>query len=176
MERLVKDGERVRRGDVLMTVTGRTRDLLVAERTALNLLCHLSGVATATRAWVDALEGTGAAVRDTRKTTPGLRALEKYAVRCGGGVNHRLVAVGRGADQGQPRRRRRRAWSRPTGPSGPRFPDVPVEVEVDSLDQLDEVLAEGADLVLLDNFTPEQMREAVRRAGGPGAVWRPAAG
>jgi nicotinate-nucleotide pyrophosphorylase (carboxylating) len=84
------DGTRVGAGDVLLTVTGRTRDLLTAERTALNLLCHLSGVATATAQWADALAGTSARVRDTRKTTPGLRVLEKYAVRCGGGVNHRM--------------------------------------------------------------------------------------
>ena len=86
----VKDGDRVEPGTVLLTVTGSTRDLLTGERTALNLLCHMSGVATQTRLWVDAVEGTGAKIRDTRKTTPGLRALEKYAVRCGGGVNHRM--------------------------------------------------------------------------------------
>ena len=89
-ERHVADGDLVRAGQAAR-VTTRTRDLLTAERTALNLLCHLSGVATATRAWVTPLEGTGATVRDTRKTTPGLRALEKYAVRCGGGVNHRMA-------------------------------------------------------------------------------------
>ncbi|MFI5099762.1 MAG: nicotinate-nucleotide diphosphorylase, partial [Actinomycetes bacterium] len=87
----VADGAAVVRGDVLATVTAPTRALLTGERTALNLLCHLSGVATLTRQWVDAVAGTGAAVRDTRKTTPGLRALEKYAVRCGGGVNHRMA-------------------------------------------------------------------------------------
>ena len=129
------DGERVQRGDVVLTVTGRTRSLLVCERTALNLLCHLSGVATATAAWADALSGTRARVRDTRKTTPGLRALEKYAVRCGGGVNHRMglwdaalvkdnhvVAAG-GVAQAFAAVRSR-------------FPGVPVEVEVDSLEQL----------------------------------------
>jgi nicotinate-nucleotide pyrophosphorylase (carboxylating) len=85
------DGDRVRRDDVLATVTGRTRPLLLAERTVLNLLCRLSGIATATRAWADTLAGTRASVRDTRKTTPLLRALEKYAVRCGGGQNHRMA-------------------------------------------------------------------------------------
>ena len=159
------DGDRVAPGDVVLTVSGRTRDLLVAERTALNLLCHLSGVATATAAWADALAGTGARVRDTRKTTPGLRALEKYAVRCGGGVNHRMglwdaalvkdnhvVAAGGVAAAFEAVRAR--------------FPGVPVEVEVDSLDQLAEVVRAGADLVLLDNFTPEQTAAAVALVAG----------
>jgi len=154
------DGTRVGAGDVLLTVTGRTRDLLTAERTALNLLCHLSGVATATAQWADALAGTSARVRDTRKTTPGLRVLEKYAVRCGGGVNHRMslsdaalvkdnhvVAAGGVAPAFESVRA---MW-----------PGLPVEVEVDSLGQLTEVLDAGADLVLLDNFTPDQMRLAV---------------
>ena len=154
------DGTRVGPGDVLLTVTGRTRDLLTAERTALNLLCHLCGVATATAQWADALAGSGARVRDTRKTTPGLRVLEKYAVRCGGGVNHRMslsdaalvkdnhvVAAGGVAAAFDAVRTQ--------------WPGLPVEVEVDSLAQLTEVLEAGADLVLLDNFTPEQMRLAV---------------
>jgi len=154
------DGARVEPGDVLLTATGRTRDLLTAERTALNLLCHLSGVATATALWADALDGTGTRVRDTRKTTPGLRVLEKYAVRCGGGVNHRMylsdaalvkdnhvVAAGGVAEAFD---QVRAMW-----------PGLPVEVEVDSLGQLTEVLDAGADLVLLDNFSPEQMRLAV---------------
>lgn len=158
----VADGTRVGPGAVVLTAAGRTRDLLTAERTALNLLCHLSGVATATAAWADALAGLRTKVRDTRKTTPGLRFLEKYAVRCGGGVNHRMalsdaalvkdnhvVAAGGVLEAFAAVRA---MW-----------PDLPVEVEVDSLDQLDEVLAAGADLVLLDNFTPEQLREAVRR-------------
>jgi nicotinate-nucleotide pyrophosphorylase (carboxylating) len=159
------DGDHVEPGDVVLSVTGSTRSLLVCERTALNLLCHLSGVATATSAWVRALEGTRARVRDTRKTTPGLRALEKYAVRCGGGVNHRMglwdaalvkdnhvVAAGGVAQAFHAVRAR--------------FPGVPVEVEVDSMDQLEEVVAAGADLVLLDNFTPEQTAAAVALVGG----------
>ena len=165
VRRIARDGDRVRRGDVLLSATGRTRDLLGAERTALNLLCHLSGVATATRAWADALAGTGAAVRDTRKTMPGLRALQKFAVRCGGGVNHRMsladaalikdnhiVAAGGVAAAFRAVRAR--------------YPDLPVEVEVDDLDQLEQMLAEGADLILLDNMTLNQMREAVRRTAG----------
>lgn len=159
------DGDRVAKGDVLLTAVGPTAVLLTAERSALNLLCHLSGVATVTSAWADTLAGTGARVRDTRKTTPGLRLLEKYAVRCGGGVNHRMylsdaalvkdnhvVAAGGVAA----------AFEAVRG----QFPGVPVEVEVDSLEQLDEVLDAGADLVLLDNFTVDDMAEAVQRTGG----------
>ncbi len=165
VERHVDDGDRVEAGQPLLSVTARTRDLLTAERSALNLLCRLSGIATATRAWSDALAGTATRVRDTRKTTPGLRALEKYAVRCGGGVNHRMslsdaalikdnhvVAAGGVAEAFRRVREE--------------FPGVPVEVEVDRLDQLEPVLAEGADLILLDNLTPEQTVEAVRLVAG----------
>lgn len=162
---LVHDGDRVGPGDVLLSVTGPTHELLRAERPALNLLGHLSGIATLTRTWVDAVAGTSARIRDTRKTTPGLRRLEKYAVRCGGGTNHRMslsdaalvkdnhvvAAGGVGAAFRAVRER---------------FPGVPVEVEVDSLDQLEEVLQAGADLVLLDNFTVAQTGEAVRRTAG----------
>ena len=158
------DGERLTAGDVALTVRAPVRGLLTAERTALNLVCHLSGVATSTRAWVDAVTGTGARIRDTRKTLPGLRLLEKYAVRCGGGVNHRLglgdavlikdnhvAAAGSvGAALAAARRH---------------APDLPCEVEVDTLDQLDEVLALSAELVLLDNFTVADTAEAVRRRG-----------
>jgi nicotinate-nucleotide pyrophosphorylase (carboxylating) len=160
----VEDGARVEAGTVLFTVTGRTRDLLTAERSALNLLCHLSGIATLTRTWVDAVEGTGAKIRDTRKTTPGLRRLEKYAVRCGGGVNHRMalsdaamvkdnhvVAAGGAVEAINLVRAQ--------------YPDLPVEVEVDSLDQLLPVVAAGAELILLDNFTPDRMRAAVLLVG-----------
>ncbi len=159
------DGDRVQPGDVLMSVRGRTHDLLRAERPSLNLLGHLSGVATATRAWADAIAGSGAAVRDTRKTTPGMRRLEKYAVRCGGGVNHRMslsdaalvkdnhvLAAGGVAEAFALVRER--------------FPGVPCEIEVDTLDELREALDAGADLILLDNFTPGQMREAVAITAG----------
>ncbi|MBG0814513.1 L-aspartate oxidase [Planomonospora sp. ID82291] len=164
-ERHVKDGERVSRGDVLMTVTGTTRDLLTAERTALNLLTHLSGVASLTGRWVRAVEGTGARIRDSRKTLPGLRALEKYAVRAGGGVNHRMslsdaalikdnhvVAAGGVAEAFRAVR--------------DAHPGLPIEVEVDRIDQIEPVLAEGAEEILLDNFTVPQLREAVRLVGG----------
>ncbi|MET7618476.1 carboxylating nicotinate-nucleotide diphosphorylase [Streptomyces sp. NPDC005408] len=160
VERHVEDGERVKAGQKLLSVTTNTRDLLTGERSALNLLCRLSGIATATRAWADVLEGTGARVRDTRKTTPGLRALEKYAVRCGGGVNHRMslsdaalvkdnhvVAAGGVAAAFKAVR--------------DAFPDLAIEVEVDTLHQVREVLDAGADLILLDNFTPAETEEAV---------------
>ncbi|WP_030756122.1 carboxylating nicotinate-nucleotide diphosphorylase [Streptomyces sp. NRRL F-5135] len=165
VERHVRDGDRVEAGQKLLSVTARTRDLLTAERSALNLLCRLSGIATATRAWADALDGTGAKVRDTRKTTPGLRALEKYAVRCGGGVNHRMslsdaalvkdnhvVAAGGIAEAFKAVR--------------DRFPDVPIEVEADTLGQVREVLDAGADLILLDNFTPAETARAVALVAG----------
>ncbi|MFP5253346.1 MAG: carboxylating nicotinate-nucleotide diphosphorylase [Actinomycetes bacterium] len=161
----VGDGGRVTRGDVLMAVTGPVRQLLTAERTALNYLCHLSGVATATARWVDALEGTGARVRDTRKTTPHFRALEKYAVRCGGGTNHR----GSLSDQALVKDNHVLA----AGGVVPayravreRYPDLPVQVEVTTLDQLRELLDAGCDSVLLDNMSTDQMAEAVRITGG----------
>ena len=156
----VPDGSRVAAGDVVMRVEGPARGLLTAERTALNLACHLSGVATATAAWVAALEGTRAKVLDTRKTMPGFRALQKYAVRCGGGVNHRfslsdmamvkdnhVIAAGGVV----PALEAVRAA----------FPGLPVEVEVTDLDQLRDLLAAGCDRVLLDNMASETMAEAV---------------
>jgi nicotinate-nucleotide pyrophosphorylase (carboxylating) len=159
------DGARVTQGEVLATVRGPMRDLLTAERTALNLLGHLSGVATLTRRWVDAVEGTGAQIRDTRKTMPGLRALEKYAVRCGGGVNHRMslsdaalvkdnhvVAAGGVVA----------AFERVRAA----YPGVPLEIEVDTLEQARAVIDAGADLVLLDNMSPALMREVVEYADG----------
>ncbi|MFI5797337.1 carboxylating nicotinate-nucleotide diphosphorylase [Streptomyces sp. NPDC051677] len=165
VERHVEDGDRVEAGQKLLSVTTRTRDLLTAERSALNLLCRLSGIATATRAWADVLEGTKARVRDTRKTTPGLRSLEKFAVRSGGGVNHRMslsdaalvkdnhvVAAG--------------GVTRAFEAVREAFPDVPIEVEVDTLHQLREVVDAGADLILLDNFTPGECAEAVGIVAG----------
>ncbi|MFI6009884.1 carboxylating nicotinate-nucleotide diphosphorylase [Streptomyces sp. NPDC051243] len=169
VERHVEDGTEVAAGQKLLSVTTRTRDLLTAERSALNILCRLSGIATATRAWADVLDGTNAKVRDTRKTTPGLRALEKYAVRCGGGVNHRMslsdaalvkdnhvVAAGGVAQAFKAVREA--------------FPDLPVEVEVDTLHQLREVVDAGADLILLDNFTPGECEEAVAIVAGRAAL------
>ncbi|HEX6149539.1 MAG TPA: carboxylating nicotinate-nucleotide diphosphorylase [Nocardioides sp.] len=161
----VPDGTRVQAGSRVMTVAGPTRGLLTAERTALNFASHLSGVATATSRWVAALEGTRAKVLDTRKTLPGWRALQKYAVRCGGGVNHRVGL----ADLAMVKDNHVIA----AGGVVPAyravrdaFPDVPVEVEVTDLDQLAELLAEGCDRILLDNMSPELMTEAVRITGG----------
>jgi nicotinate-nucleotide pyrophosphorylase (carboxylating) len=167
--RRAKDGDRVSRGDVLAEVAGSTALLLTAERTALNFLCHLSGVATTTARWVAAVAGTGARVRDTRKTTPGMRLLEKYAVRCGGGVNHRTSL----SDQALVKDNHVLA----AGGVVPayravrqRYPDLPVQVEVTTLDQLRELLEAGADQVLLDNMDVPTMAEAVRIAGGRAAL------
>ena len=163
------DGDRLAPGDVALAVRAPLRTLLTAERTALNLLGQLSGVATATSAWVDAVAGTRARIRDTRKTVPGLRALQKYAVRCGGGVNHRmslgdavLIKDNHVAAAGSVTAALRAARAH--------APDLPCEVEVDSFAQLDEVLELGVELVLLDNFTPDQAAEAVvrRDARAPG--------
>jgi nicotinate-nucleotide pyrophosphorylase (carboxylating) len=160
----VADGARVAPGDVLAELGAPARGVLALERTSLNLLSHLSGVATVTAAWVAAVEGTGARVRDTRKTMPLLRSLEKYAVRCGGGVNHRAglhdavlvkdnhVAAAGGVGA---------ALDAVAASSAAR--GVPVQVEVDDLAQLDEALAHGAPQVLLDNFDLDDLREAVRR-------------
>jgi nicotinate-nucleotide pyrophosphorylase (carboxylating) len=161
----VHDGERVARGDVLATVAGPTRALLTAERTALNLLCRMSGVATHTRAWADALAGTKAMVLDTRKTTPGLRVLEKYAVRAGGGTNkrmglydvamikdnHKLAAGGLSA-----------AFEKVRAA----FPDVPVQVEVTTVAEAVEAVEAGATFLLCDNMSPDLLREVVAAVGG----------
>ncbi|PZM97481.1 MAG: carboxylating nicotinate-nucleotide diphosphorylase [Actinobacteria bacterium] len=160
----VRDGARVARGDVLATVTGPTRVLLTAERTALNLISRMSGVATHTRAWVDAIAGTKARVLDTRKTTPGLRLLDKYAVRAGGGTNkrmglydvamikdnHKLAAGGITAAY----RRVREA-----------FPEVPIQVEVTTVAEAVEAVEAGADFLLCDNMSPAQLREVVAAVG-----------
>jgi nicotinate-nucleotide pyrophosphorylase (carboxylating) len=164
-----RDGQDAVPGEAVLEVEGPVRLLLTAERTALNLLCHLSGVATLTRAWVDAVEGTGARIRDTRKTTPGLRALEKAAVRAGGGVNHRMslsdaalvkdnhvVAAGGVREAFEAVRRQ--------------FPGVPVEVECDTPEQVREVLEAGADLVLLDNMSLDELRACVALCGERGVL------
>ncbi len=158
----VEDGTRLDAGTALLRVEGPTRGLLTAERTLLNLVCHLSGIATATAAWVDAVEGTRAKIRDTRKTLPGLRALQKYAVRVGGGVNHRmglgdaaLIKDNHVAAAGSVVAALRAVRAA--------APDLPCEVEVDTLEQLDEVLAEDVQLILLDNFPVWQTQIAVQR-------------
>lgn len=158
----VEDGARVNPGEPLLTVRAETRGLLTAERTMLNLVCHLSGIATVTALWVDAVEGTKAQIRDTRKTLPGLRALQKYAVRVGGGVNHRL-GLGDAAlikDNHVAAAGSVVAALRAVRAAAP---ELSCEVEVDSLEQLDEVLAEKPELVLLDNFPVWQTQIAVQR-------------
>jgi len=163
---VVEDGVRIGAGEKLAWVDANARALLTAERTALNLLGRLSGVASLTRAYADAVEDSGAMIVDTRKTTPGLRALEKYAVRCGGGVNHRfglddailikdnhIAACG---SVGEAVRRARAAVGHL----------IKVEVEIDSLDQLEEALKYGPDAVMLDNFEVADLAEAVRRVAG----------
>ncbi len=175
----VPDGTRVGPGDVLGVLAGPADTLLAAERTLLNVVTHLSGVATLTAAAVAAAAGTGSVVRDTRKTLPGLRAVEKYAVRCGGGSNHRMslsdgilvkdnhiAALGGVREALEAARRQFRAAPAGDGPAG----DGPaIEVEVDDLSQLDEALEAGADLILVDNLSLESTAEAVRRARRYGA-------
>lgn len=167
---LARDGAPVESGAKLMRIEGRARSILAAERVALNFLQRLSGIATLTGRYVDAVRGTGARIVDTRKTTPGLRALEKYAVRCGGGANHRSslgdavlvkdnhrVALEAGGV----------SLAAAVASARARLPHVTtIEVEVDTLDQLDEALAARPDAVLLDNMTPAELEEAVRRAHG----------
>jgi nicotinate-nucleotide pyrophosphorylase (carboxylating) len=159
------DGDRVKKGDVVASINAPTIELLTIERTMLNLICRVSGTATLTKAWVDAVAGTNAKIRDTRKTTPGMRAFEKYAVRCGGGVNHRiglydavlikdnhvLAAGGVGA-----------ALDLVRAAYADR-PDMVIQTEIDNLDQLDEAIEHGAQQILLDNMSPVLMAEAVTR-------------
>ncbi|MDO7868559.1 carboxylating nicotinate-nucleotide diphosphorylase [Nocardioides jiangxiensis] len=165
VERPVADGTHVTKGDVLLTVEAPTALLLTAERTALNFTCHLSGVATATAAWVEALAGTSARVRDTRKTIPGYRSYDKYAVRCGGGVNHRrdltdqalvkdnhVIAAGGVIEAYELIRSR--------------YPDKRIQVEVDRMSQLQELLDHGVTEILLDNFSIEETVAAVELTAG----------
>jgi nicotinate-nucleotide pyrophosphorylase (carboxylating) len=171
----VEDGDRISEGTVVLRIQAPLRELLGAERTLLNFLTHLSGIATATRAWADALAGTGCAVRDTRKTLPGLRQLEKYAVRCGGGLNHRMglgdaalikdnhVAAAGGV---APAIKAVRAVA----------PGLPLEVECDDLDQVQEALDAGAELILLDNMGLAALRAAVGLARGYPSVRLEASG
>jgi len=159
------DGQSISAGEVLLTVSGNTRAILLAERTALNFVGHLSGIATETAKWVAAVAGTQCQVRDTRKTTPGYRQLEKYAVRMGGGTNHRMslsdaalikdnhIAAAGGVSE---------AFSAVRSA----FPSAPIEVEVDTLDQLREVLPLKPDLILLDNMLPSMCAEAVAIVAG----------
>jgi nicotinate-nucleotide pyrophosphorylase (carboxylating) len=157
------DGSATVPGRAVLTVSGPTRALLTAERTALNLVGHLSGIASLTRTWSDAVAGTGAAIRDTRKTTPGLRALEKYAVRCGGGVNHRM-ALGDAALVKDNHVAAAGGITAAVEAVRAHAPEIPLEVECDTLDQVREAIAAGVELVLLDNFSLEDTRTAVALA------------
>ena len=165
IEVLIEDGSEVKPGTVLMSVRGDTHAILLAERTALNFYGHLSGIATLTSKWVKEVAGTTCKVRDTRKTTPGYRELEKYAVRIGGGTNHRmslsdaaLIKDNHIAAAGGVSEAFRKVRSK--------FPTSEIEIEVDTLEQLKEVAPEKPDLVLLDNMTPAQCKEAVAIVGG----------
>jgi len=163
-DQLVSEGDRVRRGDVLAVLAGPTRSLLTAERTALNLLCRMSGVATHTRKWADLLADTKATVLDTRKTTPGLRALEKYAVRAGGGTNKRMGLY----DVAMIKDNHKLAAGSITAAYRlvvQRFPQVPVQVEVTTLAEAREAVAAGATFLLCDNMRPELLREVVEAVG-----------
>jgi len=169
----VDDGQSVDDGVVVAEIAGSIRDLLTSERLLLNLIGRLSGIATLTRQYVEAIRGTKARIYDTRKTTPGWRRLEKYAVRCGGGQNHRTglfdavlikdnhLALA-GCSPGEAVRRARQ-FVHDMMPEGPQADQMIVEVEVDTLDQLDDVLPHGPDIVLLDNMLVDRLREAVAR-------------
>jgi len=162
---LKKDGDSVKAGDILITVRGNTRAILLAERTALNFFGHLSGIATLTSKWVKEVSGTKCQVRDTRKTTPGMRVIEKYAVRMGGGVNHRMslsdaalikdnhIAAAGGVVA---------AFAKVRSA----YPKAEIEIEVDTLEQLKEVLPLNPDLILLDNMSPEFCAQAVALVNG----------
>lgn len=156
----IKDGDRIAKDQCICTLTGPSRAMLTGERTLLNIAQTMSGVSTATRSYVDAIEGTGVRLLDTRKTLPGMRNAEKYAVTCGGGFNHRfglydafLIKENHIAAAGSIANAVHQARSS--------FPGKPVEVEVENLEELRQGLESGADRIMLDNFTTEQMREAV---------------
>ncbi|APT83590.1 carboxylating nicotinate-nucleotide diphosphorylase [Corynebacterium ammoniagenes] len=166
IEVLKNDGDTVDAGQPTLRATGAVRTLLTAERTALNYVSQLSGVATATHAWTQALQGTGIAVRDTRKTVPGLRILQKYAVRCGGGINHRM-GLGDSALIKDNHIAATGSLAAAFTAVRSKFPELPVEVECDTLEQVAEAVNVGAELILLDNMAPDVVREAV-------AITRPA--
>ena len=160
IELCVEDGKKVEANTCLLTAKGSTIELLTAERTALNFLGHLSGIATTTNKWVNEISGTNAKVRDTRKTTPGLRLLEKYAVKAGGGTNHRmslndqaLIKDNHIVASGSIKSAVEKVKDK--------FPELDFEIEVDNLDQLNEALAVEAKLILLDNFSIEDLKKAV---------------
>lgn len=166
----LRDGARARAGDVLLELEGPARGLLSAERTALNFLQRLSGIASLTARYVEAVSPRRVAVLDTRKTTPGWRALEKYAVRCGGGVNHRANLAECVLIKDNHRAlwagRERRSLADAVRAARARFPGLPIEIEVDSLTELRDALAGKPDWILLDNMRPAQLRRCVRFCAG----------
>ena len=157
------DGDRIGPGDAVLAVSGPAMAVLGTERTMLNFLTHLSGIASTTRAWVDAIEGTGAVIRDTRKTTPGLRLLEKYAVRCGGGVNHRM-GLGDAALIKDNHVAAAGGVATAIAAVAAHAPEVPLEVECDTLAEVRESLEAGARFILLDNMSSDELRTAVAEA------------
>jgi nicotinate-nucleotide pyrophosphorylase (carboxylating) len=170
IERLAKDGQRVNGGEILLKISGPARAILSAERVALNFVQRLSGIATLTAQFVDAVKDTPVQILDTRKTTPGWRRFEKYAVTCGGGHNHRLglfdlvlikdnhLAALRGAQPNAIAAAVRRAREK--------YPQLKIEVEADTLEQAEQAAAAGADIILLDNMNPVQLRLAVQKVKG----------
>jgi nicotinate-nucleotide pyrophosphorylase (carboxylating) len=169
-EMAVADGDRCNAGDVLALVSGHAQAILTGERTALNFLQRLSGIATLTRAYVDALGDSRTRILDTRKTTPGLRVLEKYAVECGGGQNHRFGLYDRVMIKDNHRELAAFAGPDSIGRAvracRETFPKLDVEVEADTLDEVEAALAAGADIILLDNMSNQEMEDAVRLVGG----------
>ena len=165
IELLVSDGDHVQAGTEIIRAHGSTRAVLLAERTALNFLGHLSGIATLTRIWVDAVAGHNTKIRDTRKTVPGFRELEKYAVRMGGGTNHRM-SLSQSALIKDNHIEAAGGVSKAFEKVRKLFPDVDVEIEVDTLDQLREILPFKPELVLLDNMTPDECKQAVALVSG----------
>lgn len=165
-----RDGDRLDTGQTLLTVSGTARGILTAERVALNFVQRLSGIATLTAQFVTAIEHTRTRILDTRKTTPGLRRLEKYAVRCGGGHNHRFGLYDRVLIKDNHLAALADARPNPVAAAVKRarsaYPELLVEVEADTLDQVSDALAAGADIILLDNMTPQELKEAVRRVAG----------
>ena len=165
-----RDGDRLDTGQTLLTVSGTARGILTAERVALNFIQRLSGIATLTAQFVTAIEHTRTRILDTRKTTPGLRRLEKYAVTCGGGHNHRFGLYDRVLIKDNHLAALRDARPNPIAAAVKRarsaYPELRVEVEADTLDQVSDALAAGADIILLDNMTPSELKEAVRRVAG----------
>ncbi|MGO8838440.1 MAG: carboxylating nicotinate-nucleotide diphosphorylase, partial [Limisphaerales bacterium] len=170
IERLTKDGQQVKENDILLKISGPARALLSAERVALDFVQRLSGIATLTSQFVEAVKGTRAQILDTRKTTPGWRRFEKYAVTCGGGHNHRLGLFDmvlikdnhRFALRGEPPNAIAAAVQRARA----KFPDLKIEVEADTLEQVEQAAAAGADIILLDNMNPMQLRLAVQKIKG----------